>query len=105
MHNLHIIFLSLSFIPDILLNVFLAIAVDNLAEAETLTSAQKAKADEKKRKKMARSVLLPVRMLIIPGLFCSRELWELTVYLAQLLFNILPSFVSLSSPLAFLVLL
>ncbi|XP_072853564.2 voltage-dependent L-type calcium channel subunit alpha-1S isoform X1 [Pogona vitticeps] len=38
----------------ILLNVFLAIAVDNLAEAETLTSAQKAKAEEKKRKKLAR---------------------------------------------------
>uniref|UniRef100_A0A8C9EYI4 Voltage-dependent L-type calcium channel subunit alpha n=1 Tax=Pavo cristatus TaxID=9049 RepID=A0A8C9EYI4_PAVCR len=30
----------------ILLNVFLAIAVDNLAEAESLTSAQKAKAEE-----------------------------------------------------------
>ncbi|XP_078500327.1 voltage-dependent L-type calcium channel subunit alpha-1S isoform X1 [Lissotriton helveticus] len=39
----------------ILLNVFLAIAVDNLAEAESLTSAQKAKAEEKKRRKMARS--------------------------------------------------
>ncbi|XP_062996842.1 voltage-dependent L-type calcium channel subunit alpha-1S [Elgaria multicarinata webbii] len=38
----------------ILLNVFLAIAVDNLAEAETLTSAQKDKAEERKRKKMAR---------------------------------------------------
>ncbi|XP_025029510.1 voltage-dependent L-type calcium channel subunit alpha-1S [Python bivittatus] len=38
----------------ILLNVFLAIAVDNLAEAETLTSAQKAKAEEKKWKKMTR---------------------------------------------------
>lgn len=38
----------------ILLNVFLAIAVDNLAEAETLTSAQKAKEEEKKRRKMAR---------------------------------------------------
>ncbi|XP_077190370.1 voltage-dependent L-type calcium channel subunit alpha-1S isoform X1 [Paroedura picta] len=38
----------------ILLNVFLAIAVDNLAEAETLTSAQKAKDEERKRKKMAR---------------------------------------------------
>uniref|UniRef100_A0A8D0E689 Voltage-dependent L-type calcium channel subunit alpha n=1 Tax=Salvator merianae TaxID=96440 RepID=A0A8D0E689_SALMN len=38
----------------ILLNVFLAIAVDNLAEAETLTSAQKAQAEEKKRKKLAR---------------------------------------------------
>lgn len=40
---------------DILLNVFLAIAVDNLAEAENLTSAQKAKAEERKRKKLARS--------------------------------------------------
>ncbi|XP_013922794.1 PREDICTED: voltage-dependent L-type calcium channel subunit alpha-1S, partial [Thamnophis sirtalis] len=38
----------------ILLNVFLAIAVDNLAEAETLTSAQKAKAEEKMWKKMNR---------------------------------------------------
>ncbi|KAK9404409.1 voltage-dependent L-type calcium channel subunit alpha-1S [Crotalus adamanteus] len=38
----------------ILLNVFLAIAVDNLAEAETLTSAQKAKAEEKLWKKMTR---------------------------------------------------
>ncbi|XP_066559414.1 voltage-dependent L-type calcium channel subunit alpha-1S isoform X2 [Amia ocellicauda] len=38
----------------ILLNVFLAIAVDNLAEAESLTSAQKEKAEEKKRRKMAR---------------------------------------------------
>uniref|UniRef100_A0A3P9QCV4 Voltage-dependent L-type calcium channel subunit alpha n=1 Tax=Poecilia reticulata TaxID=8081 RepID=A0A3P9QCV4_POERE len=36
---------------DILLNVFLAIAVDNLAEAESLTSAQKEKAEEKMRKK------------------------------------------------------
>uniref|UniRef100_A0A4W6EAI7 Voltage-dependent L-type calcium channel subunit alpha n=1 Tax=Lates calcarifer TaxID=8187 RepID=A0A4W6EAI7_LATCA len=33
----------------ILLNVFLAIAVDNLAEAESLTLAQKEKAEEKKR--------------------------------------------------------
>uniref|UniRef100_A0A5F8G215 Voltage-dependent L-type calcium channel subunit alpha n=1 Tax=Monodelphis domestica TaxID=13616 RepID=A0A5F8G215_MONDO len=40
----------------ILLNVFLAIAVDNLAEAESLTSAQKAKAEEKKRRKMSKSV-------------------------------------------------
>uniref|UniRef100_A0A8C2T038 Voltage-dependent L-type calcium channel subunit alpha n=1 Tax=Coturnix japonica TaxID=93934 RepID=A0A8C2T038_COTJA len=38
----------------ILLNVFLAIAVDNLAEAESLTSAQKAKAEERKRRKMSR---------------------------------------------------
>uniref|UniRef100_A0A3B3CXY8 Voltage-dependent L-type calcium channel subunit alpha n=1 Tax=Oryzias melastigma TaxID=30732 RepID=A0A3B3CXY8_ORYME len=36
----------------ILLNVFLAIAVDNLAEAESLTLAQKEKAEEKKRKKL-----------------------------------------------------
>uniref|UniRef100_A0A8C2RJ28 Voltage-dependent L-type calcium channel subunit alpha n=1 Tax=Capra hircus TaxID=9925 RepID=A0A8C2RJ28_CAPHI len=36
----------------ILLNVFLAIAVDNLAEAESLTSAQKAKAEERRRRKM-----------------------------------------------------
>ncbi|KAL4645856.1 dihydropyridine-sensitive L-type skeletal muscle calcium channel subunit alpha-1-like [Arapaima gigas] len=41
----------------ILLNVFLAIAVDNLAEAESLTSAQKEKAEEKKRKKMLRATL------------------------------------------------
>uniref|UniRef100_A0A7N9AXJ4 Voltage-dependent L-type calcium channel subunit alpha n=1 Tax=Mastacembelus armatus TaxID=205130 RepID=A0A7N9AXJ4_9TELE len=33
----------------ILLNVFLAIAVDNLAEAESLTSAQKEKAEEKSK--------------------------------------------------------
>ena len=39
-------------LPVILLNVFLAIAVDNLAEAESLTSAQKEKAEEKKRKKV-----------------------------------------------------
>ncbi|CAD7672553.1 unnamed protein product [Nyctereutes procyonoides] len=38
----------------ILLNVFLAIAVDNLAEAESLTSAQKAKAEERKRRKMSK---------------------------------------------------
>ncbi|XP_061909055.1 dihydropyridine-sensitive L-type skeletal muscle calcium channel subunit alpha-1-like [Entelurus aequoreus] len=39
----------------ILLNVFLAIAVDNLAEAESLTSAQKEKAEEKMRRKLMRS--------------------------------------------------
>ncbi|KAA0711746.1 Dihydropyridine-sensitive L-type skeletal muscle calcium channel subunit alpha-1 [Triplophysa tibetana] len=38
----------------ILLNVFLAVAVDNLAEAESLTSAQKEKAEEKRRKKLLR---------------------------------------------------
>ncbi|XP_024605424.1 voltage-dependent L-type calcium channel subunit alpha-1S [Neophocaena asiaeorientalis asiaeorientalis] len=40
----------------ILLNVFLAIAVDNLAEAESLTSAQKAKAEERRRRKMSRGL-------------------------------------------------
>ncbi|KAM7411944.1 hypothetical protein PAMA_021765 [Pampus argenteus] len=39
----------------ILLNVFLAIAVDNLAEAESLTSAQKEKAEEKLRRKLLRA--------------------------------------------------
>ncbi|KAM6311265.1 voltage-dependent L-type calcium channel subunit alpha-1S isoform 11-T11 [Podargus strigoides] len=38
----------------ILLNVFLAIAVDNLAEAESLTLAQKAKAEARRRRKMSR---------------------------------------------------
>uniref|UniRef100_A0A3B1K9Y5 Voltage-dependent L-type calcium channel subunit alpha n=1 Tax=Astyanax mexicanus TaxID=7994 RepID=A0A3B1K9Y5_ASTMX len=37
----------------ILLNVFLAIAVDNLTEAESLSSAQKEKEEEKARKKTA----------------------------------------------------
>ncbi|XP_059533698.1 voltage-dependent L-type calcium channel subunit alpha-1S isoform X1 [Myotis daubentonii] len=40
----------------ILLNVFLAIAVDNLAEAGSLTSAQKAKAEERKRRKMSKGL-------------------------------------------------
>uniref|UniRef100_A0A8C7HU95 Voltage-dependent L-type calcium channel subunit alpha n=1 Tax=Oncorhynchus kisutch TaxID=8019 RepID=A0A8C7HU95_ONCKI len=39
----------------ILLNVFLAIAVDNLAEAESLTAAQKDKAEERKRRKLLRA--------------------------------------------------
>ncbi|XP_034393185.1 dihydropyridine-sensitive L-type skeletal muscle calcium channel subunit alpha-1-like [Cyclopterus lumpus] len=39
----------------ILLNVFLAIAVDNLAEAESLTSAQKEKAEENLKRKLRRS--------------------------------------------------
>uniref|UniRef100_A0A665W315 Voltage-dependent L-type calcium channel subunit alpha n=1 Tax=Echeneis naucrates TaxID=173247 RepID=A0A665W315_ECHNA len=42
----------------ILLNVFLAIAVDNLAEAESLTLAQKEKTEEKKRKKDLRFMFL-----------------------------------------------
>ena len=49
-----IVVIILSFEPDILLNVFLAIAVDNLAEAESLTSAQKEKAEEKQRRKLLR---------------------------------------------------
>ncbi|XP_042197960.1 voltage-dependent L-type calcium channel subunit alpha-1S-like isoform X3 [Callorhinchus milii] len=39
----------------ILLNVFLAIAVDNLADAESLTSAQKEAAEEKLRRKLERA--------------------------------------------------
>uniref|UniRef100_A0A8B9RLE4 Calcium channel, voltage-dependent, L type, alpha 1S subunit, b n=1 Tax=Astyanax mexicanus TaxID=7994 RepID=A0A8B9RLE4_ASTMX len=39
----------------ILLNVFLAIAVDNLTEAESLSSAQKEKEEEKARKKLMRT--------------------------------------------------
>ncbi|KAJ8257517.1 hypothetical protein GJAV_G00186440 [Gymnothorax javanicus] len=38
----------------ILLNVFLAIAVDNLADAESLNTAQQEEAEEKERKKSAR---------------------------------------------------
>ncbi|XP_069499722.1 voltage-dependent L-type calcium channel subunit alpha-1D isoform X1 [Ambystoma mexicanum] len=38
----------------ILLNVFLAIAVDNLADAESLNTAQKEQAEEKEKKKSAR---------------------------------------------------
>ncbi|XP_036387021.1 voltage-dependent L-type calcium channel subunit alpha-1D-like isoform X3 [Megalops cyprinoides] len=39
----------------ILLNVFLAIAVDNLADAESLNTAQQEEAEEKEKKKNARS--------------------------------------------------
>ncbi|KAJ8394798.1 hypothetical protein AAFF_G00041530 [Aldrovandia affinis] len=39
----------------ILLNVFLAIAVDNLADAESLNAAQQEEAEERERKKSARS--------------------------------------------------
>lgn len=38
----------------ILLNVFLAIAVDNLTEAESLSSAQKEREEEKAKKKLMR---------------------------------------------------
>lgn len=40
--------------PDILLNVFLAIAVDNLADAESLNTAQKEEEEAKKRKNSAK---------------------------------------------------
>ncbi|XP_013371062.1 PREDICTED: voltage-dependent L-type calcium channel subunit alpha-1D isoform X6 [Chinchilla lanigera] len=45
----------------ILLNVFLAIAVDNLADAESLNTAQKEEAEEKERKKIARKESLENR--------------------------------------------
>ncbi|XP_070594614.1 voltage-dependent L-type calcium channel subunit alpha-1D isoform X2 [Erythrolamprus reginae] len=45
----------------ILLNVFLAIAVDNLADAESLNTAQKEEAEEKERKKTARKESLDAK--------------------------------------------
>lgn len=63
---------------DILLNVFLAIAVDNLAEAESLTSAQKEKAEEKLRRKLMRwpkrfqNVSAAVSV-VFAKLFCSSD--------------------------------
>ncbi|XP_060095769.1 voltage-dependent L-type calcium channel subunit alpha-1D isoform X3 [Heteronotia binoei] len=45
----------------ILLNVFLAIAVDNLADAESLNTAQKEEAEEKERKKNARKESLETK--------------------------------------------
>ena len=39
---------------DILLNVFLAIAVDNLADADSLTEMEKEKEEEKKKQKESR---------------------------------------------------
>uniref|UniRef100_P22002-3 Isoform 3 of Voltage-dependent L-type calcium channel subunit alpha-1C n=1 Tax=Rattus norvegicus TaxID=10116 RepID=P22002-3 len=51
-----IYFIILFISPNyILLNLFLAIAVDNLADAESLTSAQKEEEEEKERKKLART--------------------------------------------------
>lgn len=52
--SLRYLFLTLPLRIDILLNVFLAIAVDNLADAESLTSAQKEEEEAKERKKLAR---------------------------------------------------
>ncbi|ETE66996.1 Voltage-dependent L-type calcium channel subunit alpha-1D, partial [Ophiophagus hannah] len=46
---------------NILLNVFLAIAVDNLADAESLNTAQKEEAEEKERKKSARKESLDAK--------------------------------------------
>ncbi|KAF0029719.1 hypothetical protein F2P81_018824 [Scophthalmus maximus] len=46
----------------ILLNVFLAIAVDNLADAESLTSAQKEEEEEKERKKLARPTFFQMQI-------------------------------------------
>lgn len=46
-------FVSLTTLTDILLNVFLAIAVDNLADAENLTKIDK---EEKKRKKQEKKM-------------------------------------------------
>uniref|UniRef100_A0A665WTQ9 Voltage-dependent L-type calcium channel subunit alpha n=1 Tax=Echeneis naucrates TaxID=173247 RepID=A0A665WTQ9_ECHNA len=51
----------------ILLNVFLAIAVDNLADAESLTSAQKEEEEEKERKKLARFSLSSSSSSFSPG--------------------------------------
>ncbi|XP_030639857.1 voltage-dependent L-type calcium channel subunit alpha-1D [Chanos chanos] len=44
----------------ILLNVFLAIAVDNLADAESLNTAQKEKEEERERRKSARYVFIEI---------------------------------------------
>uniref|UniRef100_A0A8C7K7R4 Voltage-dependent L-type calcium channel subunit alpha n=1 Tax=Oncorhynchus kisutch TaxID=8019 RepID=A0A8C7K7R4_ONCKI len=50
----------------ILLNVFLAIAVDNLADAESLTSAQKEEEEEKERKKLDEDPEMPLKEKAIP---------------------------------------
>ncbi|KAG8128176.1 hypothetical protein E2320_015039, partial [Naja naja] len=55
------IYFIILFICDILLNVFLAIAVDNLADAESLNTAQKEEAEEKERKKSARKESLDAK--------------------------------------------
>ena len=46
-------------ISDILLNVFLAIAVDNLADADSLTEAEKEDAEEKEKAKELRRSASP----------------------------------------------
>uniref|UniRef100_A0A8C3VI73 Voltage-dependent L-type calcium channel subunit alpha n=1 Tax=Catharus ustulatus TaxID=91951 RepID=A0A8C3VI73_CATUS len=57
----------------ILLNVFLAIAVDNLADAESLNTAQKEEAEEKERKKNARGLfgLLAVGFVLYIKIYFS----------------------------------
>lgn len=52
--HVHVASLTLYKTTDILLNVFLAIAVDNLADAESLNTAQKEKEEEKERRKSIR---------------------------------------------------
>ncbi|KAI4803364.1 hypothetical protein KUCAC02_006915 [Chaenocephalus aceratus] len=71
----------------ILLNVFLAIAVDNLADAESLTSAQKEEEEEKERKKLAR-LAIPEKQAntatkISIGDYCGDESEEKNPYPAN----------------------
>ena len=44
-----VVFVSLTKYPDTLLNVFLAIAVDNLANAQELTAAEEEAAEEEEK--------------------------------------------------------
>lgn len=48
---------SLTKTEDILLNVFLAIAVDNLADAESLTAVEKDGEEEVRRRSLQLSIL------------------------------------------------
>ena len=52
---------------DILLNVFLAIAVDNLADAESLTALEKEKEEEKRNKSIRRANQLDLSKQLPPG--------------------------------------
>ena len=52
--NIILWWISLTKHSDILLNVFLAIAVDNLADAQSLTEIEEEKAEEKERTKSVR---------------------------------------------------
>lgn len=53
--------------PDILLNVFLAIAVDNLADAESLTALEKEKEEEKRNKSIRRANEFDLSKQLPPG--------------------------------------